>query len=71
VDGPARGKSKGGSDVPDGARATPWPGGKNPFAPFDGNGVQYTDDVGSWATVEPADDYTVPTILVFARLAGQ
>jgi hypothetical protein len=71
VDGPARGKSKGGGDVPDGARATPWPDGKNPFAPFDGNGVQYTDDVGSWATVEPADDYAVPTILIFARLASQ
>jgi hypothetical protein len=69
VDGPARGKSSGG--VPDGARATPWPGGENPYAPFNGAGVQYTDDVSSWATVEPADDYTVPTVLIFARLAGQ
>jgi hypothetical protein len=71
VDGPARGKSSKGGDVPDGARATPWPGGKNPFAPFSGNGVQYTDDVSSWATVEPADDYTIPTVLIFARLANQ
>ena len=70
VDGPARGRSKGG-DVPDGARLTPWPGGKNPFAAYSGQGVQYTDDVGNYATSEPADDYTVPTVLIFARLAGQ
>ncbi len=71
VAGPARGKASNAGDVPNGARPTPWPGGKNPFAPFNGNGVQYTDDVSSWATVEPADDYTVPTVLIFARLAGQ
>jgi hypothetical protein len=71
VDGPTRGKSSKGGDVPDGARTTPWPGGKNPFAPFSGNGVQYIDDVSSWATVEPADDYTIPTVLIFARLANQ
>jgi hypothetical protein len=69
VDGPARGKQPKAGDVPDGARATPWPGENDPFAPFNGNGVYYTDDVGSWATVEPADDYTVPTVLIFARLA--
>ncbi|HUB87057.1 MAG TPA: glycoside hydrolase family 9 protein [Verrucomicrobiae bacterium] len=72
VDGPARGRNSGGGDgTPDGARATPWPGGKNPYAVFSGQGVQFTDDVGSWATVEPADDYTAPTILIFARLAAQ
>ena len=71
VDGPAHGKSSKSGDVPDGARAAPWPGGKNPFAAFSGQGVQYTDDVGSYATVEPADDYTIPTVLIFARLAGQ
>jgi hypothetical protein len=43
----------------------------NPFATFSGQGVQYIDDVGSWATVEPADDYTIPTVLIFARLASQ
>jgi len=57
--------------VPDGARPTPWPGGKNPLAAVSGNGVQYPDDVSSWATVEPADDYIVPKVLIFARLAGQ
>ena len=71
VDGPARGKSSKDGDVPDGARPTPWRDGKNPFTAFSGQKVQYTDDVGSWATVEPADDYTVPTVLIFARLAGQ
>ena len=71
VDGPTRGKPSKGGDVPDGARATPWPGGKNPFAAFFGQGVQYIDDVGSWATVEPADDYAIPTVLIFARLANQ
>jgi len=71
VDGPARGRSSTAGDAPEGARRTPWPGGKNPFATFSGEGVQYTDDVGSYATVEPADDYTVPTVLIFARLSGQ
>jgi len=71
VDGPARGRSFEGGGTPDGARATPWPGGKNPYAAFSGQGVQYTDDVGSWATVEPADDYTAPTVLIFARLAAR
>lgn len=70
VDGPARGRSSGNGGLPDGARAAPWPGGGNPFAAFTGQGVQYTDDAGSWATVEPADDYTVPTVLVFANLSS-
>jgi hypothetical protein len=65
VDGPARGAARGG-ETPDGARATPWPGGQDPFAPFNGSQVQYVDDVGSWATVEPAIDYTIPSALVFA-----
>ena len=69
VDGPSRGRFKIG-DIPDGARATPWPGEKDPFAPFYGNGVQYIDDVSCWQTVEPADDYTVPTALIFARRAS-
>src|SRR5262249_40234536 len=47
VDGPARGKPSRQGDVPEGARASPWPGGNDPFAPFNGNGVYYTDDVGS------------------------
>jgi hypothetical protein len=68
VDGPSRAKSGG---TPDGARATPWPAGKNPFTPFDSKNVRYIDDVGSWATVEPADDYTIPTALLFARLASK
>ena len=71
VDGPARGRASHGGDVPDGARPTPWPGGKNPFGAFNGNGVQYTDDVGCYQCVEPADDYTVLTVLIFARWASE
>ena len=69
VEGPAHGKPKMG-DVPDGARPTPWPIGKDPFALFSGNGVYFLDDVSCWQTVEPADDYTVLTALIFAQLAG-
>jgi hypothetical protein len=67
VDGPTRGKLKIG-DIPDGARATPWPGNKDPFAAFNSPTASYADDVACWQTVEPADDYTVPTALLFARL---
>jgi endoglucanase len=71
VDGPAPGRSSHDDGAPDGARPTPWPGGKNPFAAFSGHGVHYIDDVRSWATVEPTDDYTVPTVMIFAQLANQ
>lgn len=71
VDGPTRGRTSKPGDMPDGARPTPWPGGKDPFVPFNGNKMQYTDDVSSWATVEPAIDYTIPTAWIFARRAGQ
>jgi hypothetical protein len=71
VDGFTRSKSKiKPGDVPDGARPTPWPHG-DPFAAYGGNGVQYIDDVSSWATVEPACDYTIPTALLFARLSAK
>jgi endoglucanase len=72
VDGFTRSKSKiKPDDVPDGARATPWPGGKDPYADYGGGGVQYIDDVSSWATVEPACDYTISTALIFARLSAK
>ncbi len=72
VDGPTRGRrALTPGDVPDGARPTPWPGGHDPYAAFGGHGLQYIDDVSSWATVEPACDYTIPTALVFARLAAR
>jgi hypothetical protein len=69
VDGPTRGKLKI-EDTPDGARATPWPSNRDPYAPFNSPTVSYADDVACWQTVEPADDYTIPTALVFARLCG-
>jgi hypothetical protein len=44
--------------------------GKDPFAAFSGQEIQYSDDVKSYATVELADDYTAPIVLIFARLAS-
>ena len=35
------------------------PDGKNPFRPFDQSNWRYVDRVASWATVEPADDYSI------------
>jgi hypothetical protein len=40
--------------------------------PADGRVAQFfLLRMGSWATVEPADDYAIPTVLIFARLASQ
>ncbi len=36
------------------------------FAPFDTPAVAYEDNVVSWPTVEPADDYTAASLLAFA-----
>ena len=44
------------------------PDGKNPFRPFDQTDWRYVDRVASWATVEPADDYS---ILPFIALVEQ
>jgi endoglucanase len=70
VDGPTRGMLKIG-DVPDGARATPWPQNKDPYAPFNIPPGSYINDVACWQTVEPADDYTIPTALIFARACSE
>ena len=40
------------------------------FAPFDTNAVGYEDNVISWPSVEPADDYTAASLLAFALGAG-
>jgi endoglucanase len=50
----------------DGMLACP-AGGADPFAPFSGHGAQYQDNAADWPTVEPAIDYTAPSILLFAR----
>jgi endoglucanase len=36
------------------------------FAPFDTKAVGYEDNVVSWPSVEPADDYTAASLLAFA-----
>jgi hypothetical protein len=46
------------------------PGGGDRFAPFDGHGAVFVDDVQSYDTVEPAIDLTAATPLAFARLAA-
>ncbi len=68
VDGPNAVSGFSGLGVPAGARACP-PHGGDPFNVFTARGVRYFDNVISWPTVEPADDYTALTILVFAGQA--
>jgi endoglucanase len=51
---------------PTGARACP-ASGVDSFAKFNGHKAAYQDDVADWPTVEPADDYTVLSVLLFAR----
>jgi endoglucanase len=43
----------------------------DPFKEFSGHGLRYWDWVGSWPSVEPADDYTVISLLTFARMSIQ
>jgi len=40
------------------------------FAPFDTKAVAYEDNVVSWPSVEPADDYTADSLLAFALSAA-
>ncbi len=64
VDGPASDLS-GVDGLPEGARPNPVK--NDAFQHFNGKGVQYRDDVGFWPTVEPALDYTVLSLLLFAQ----
>jgi endoglucanase len=41
------------------------------FAPFNTKTAGYEDNVVSWPSVEPADDYTANSLLAFALAAGQ
>jgi hypothetical protein len=52
--------------IPDNARACP-SGGSDPFNVFTGKGARYFDHVSAWPSVEPANDYTALTLLVFAQ----
>ena len=48
-----------------GTRACP-PGGGDPYAPFNGSGAVFLDDVASFPTIEPAIDLTAASPLAFA-----
>jgi endoglucanase len=55
----------------DNMRACPADG-VDKFAPFNGNGAIFQDNVQSFSTVEPAIDLTAPSFLMFAwRVAGE
>ncbi len=41
------------------------------FAMFDGKKALFRDGVAYWMTVEPALDYTVPTVLMYAQEMGE
>jgi endoglucanase len=66
VDGPSDPANLDGLSLQSGMRKCP-PGGGDAFKPFDGHGAVYQDNVIDWPTVEPADDYTVLSVLLFAR----
>lgn len=65
VDGPSQTDNFSGLGVPDGAKRCNW----NVFSGYDGKGVKYIDNVTSWPSSEPANDYTVMSLLAFARTA--
>jgi hypothetical protein len=66
VDGPTDPANFAGLGLPGGARACP-PGGGDVFAYANGHGAVYQDSTADWPTVEPADDYTVLSVLLFAN----
>jgi endoglucanase len=67
VEGP---NSSGSTGRVDGMRTCP-PANGDRFAPFNGNGAVFVDNVESFATVEPAIDLAAPSLLMFAwRIAG-
>jgi hypothetical protein len=65
VDGPTDPANLDGVGLPGGANACP-PDGTDRFAALNGHGAVYQDSTGDWPTVEPSDDYTVLSVLLFA-----
>jgi hypothetical protein len=65
VDGPTDPANFAGLGLPGGARNCPASGGDD-FSYANGHGAVYQDSTGDWPTVEPADDYTVLSVLLFA-----
>lgn len=69
VDGPSAVSNFSGLGTVNGMRVCP-PNGSDPFKVFTGKGARYFDNVVAWPSVEPADDYTALTALVFAGEVG-
>jgi len=64
-DGPSATANFSGLSLQDGMKTCPV-GGGDAFSSFTGKGARYADNVEDWPSVEPADDYTSLTMLVFA-----
>jgi len=69
VDGPSAISNFVGLGTVNGMRICPQ-NGSDPFKVFTGKGARYFDNVVAWPSVEPADDYTALTVLVFAGEVG-
>jgi hypothetical protein len=70
VDGPSDPASLRGRGAPDGYRPCPARP-ADPWTAFDGSGIAYLDDVTSFATSEPSDDFTALALLAFAQETHQ
>ncbi|HZT96442.1 MAG TPA: glycoside hydrolase family 9 protein, partial [Chloroflexota bacterium] len=68
VDGPNAQDAFTGIGLMPGMRSCSYSGRTN-YAQFDGHGVRFVDNVADWPSTEPADDYTAPTVLLFAELS--
>jgi len=66
VNGPSASSSFPDLTTSSNVRACP-PGGGDPFNVFSGKGARYFDHISAWPSVEPANDYTALTLLVFAQ----
>ena len=62
VNGPNAAEAFADIDVLDGMRPCKVTG----FAQYDGHGSRYTDQIGAWQSIEPADDYTASAVLMTA-----
>jgi len=65
VDGPQPPDQLQGLSLPDGARPCSAPG--DPYRAYAGQGVTFADNAADYPCVEPADDYTALTVLLFAH----
>jgi len=66
VDGPSSSDNFSGLSTPDGAKKCPSDG-VDIFKQFDHKSNRYFDNVSAWPSVEPADDYTVISLLMFGQ----